>query len=705
MVRNYDDDTPQFDVPKWISGWDATFMAAGLGAVLASSSSSLSPSGKQVRETAQLPRAIVNRMEQAAEVRRKVQQKLSEAANETEVALQKSRSATRQWAEEELVGRSKELVDRFESFKSQIDAQPEIQLPAAVEDLVESMRRGVEDFREQAVQQASARAFGKRLGTPRAPLGSSIGWRERDEEKPALYSALQGTAKEFGARRQKRRQQKWEARRDAAANISAPGREIAVVTTACLPWMTGTSVNPALRAAFLARDGSRRVTLVVPFLPLSDQRILHPQHTFSSPEEQEEHVREWLRNRVGFEPDLQISFYPGRYATDKMSILPVGDVTDCIPDRTADVAVLEEPEHLTWYHHGRRWTDKFRHVVGIIHTNYLEYARREEHGDIKAALLRHVNVWCCRTQCHKVVRLSGAVQDLPRSETCNVHGVSPRFLEVGRRKASEAQPLGPLSSNETASLSVAQRDRRRGTKGMRQEGVLFPKGVYFIGKTLWAKGYTELLSMFSRHKNVHVDVYGNGDEFGEVRAKAAADGLDMTFHGAKDHGHADIHDYKVFVNPSLSDVVATTTAEALAMGKFVVVAEHPSNEFFATFDNCLVYRTPEEFSECLHKALSSEPKPMTESDLHRLTWEAATDRFMEVAEPTAEPAPGVQRKLENLADFIVASAHNRATSSNSLRELAGAGSDTLHAPLSLCNWDAAPWSNLGLFDRTIEPKK
>eukprot|EP00887_Chlorella_sp_A99_P006969 scaffold2.g6969.t1 len=515
--------------------------------------------------------------------------------------------------------------------------------------------------------------------------------------EPSTSGRLWGPFQQQQAERRRARSQ--------GSSLREDGRQVTIVTTAALPWMTGTAVNPLLRAAYLARDrharrsgaggstgrgggsmgrGSakrrgrvaggalrlhaprpaaasppgrpaRRVTLMIPWLAKADQGKVYPNGmTFDSPEEQEAYVREWARKRTGFDSDFKVTFYPGRYAPEKCSILPVGDPTQYIPEHEADVAILEEPEHLNWYHHGRRWTDKFAHVVGVVHTNYLDYARREEGGSTKEMLLRHINNWVCRIHCHKVVKLSDATTEF-------VHGVAESFLAVGAQK-SQPPPAG---------------EKR------------FGKGAYFIGKVVWGKGYTELLDLLSKHMSA-----------GSEASAEAADGggaIEMDCYGTGEDLPA------VFINPSTSDVVATTTAEALAMGKWVVCADHPSNRFFSQFKNCLIFKSPEEFSQHVQHALAHEPNPMGPEELQRLTWEAATERFLDVSELSHRDLR--PRPVAAVVDNLAWAAHNALVGLEPIRLATGAGANTRDNPQRITDYEPSASDVGGLFDNRSRAKK
>ena len=311
---------------------------------------------------------------------------------------------------------------------------------------------------------------------------------------------------------------------------------------------------------------------------------------------------------------MSVVFYQGKYSPALGSIIPTQDIQPLVPKGSSCI-VLEEPEHLTWYHSGRRWIrafDRYVPVVGVMHTNYVDYARRMA-GEAASVTLKRLNKFLCRQHTHTCIKLSGAVQTLPREQVCFVHGVADGFLNVGRRMADAAS-----------------------------DGGAFRKGAYFLGKALWAKGFEELLDRMQEHvaccaggdgdgngrSPQHVDVFGHGHELEEIKAEAAARKLPITFYGPKDHLSEEMTSYRVFVNPSTSDVVATTSAEALAMGKWLLVPRHPCNVFFESFRNCLIYESPEEFSAGLVHAATNDPHPLDAAEIGMLTWRNATDRFL-----------------------------------------------------------------------------
>ena len=119
----------------------------------------------------------------------------------------------------------------------------------------------------------------------------------------------------------------------------------------------------------------------------------------------------------------------------------------------------------------------------------------------------------------QVIRLSAATQDYPKSVICNVHGVNPKFLEIGKKKMEQRQ----------------------------DEDQVFGKGVYYIGKMIWSKGYRELLKLLGDHQKdlagIEVDLFGNGEDSDEVQKAAQDLELSVKVHPGRDHTDPIFHEY------------------------------------------------------------------------------------------------------------------------------------------------------------------
>eukprot|EP00566_Odontella_aurita_P001677 CAMPEP_0113546674 /NCGR_PEP_ID=MMETSP0015_2-20120614/11934_1 /TAXON_ID=2838 /ORGANISM="Odontella" /LENGTH=897 /DNA_ID=CAMNT_0000447149 /DNA_START=463 /DNA_END=3153 /DNA_ORIENTATION=- /assembly_acc=CAM_ASM_000160 len=437
-------------------------------------------------------------------------------------------------------------------------------------------------------------------------------------------------------------------------DLGDKSKRVLIVTTASLPWMTGTAVNPLLRAAYMTTgraDAGGSVTLMLPWLerPSDRDRVYGKNRQFETRDEQEEYIRTWLRDTASMEQaseDLKIQWYTAWQNVAENSVYSMGDITALIPADEVDICILEEPEHLNWYRApGESWTTKFKHVVGIVHTNYFVYAQEQPAALIRAPAMRLLCSWMCRAHCHRLVKLSGTLDVFAAEKELveNVHGVRGSFLEAGKELSLT------LSSAEGKSHPIF--------------GPEADPTVYFIGKMLWSKGIGSLMELLkyaeeSAGLKVKVDMYGGGPDKDEADAKSKKLGLDMPFHGPIDHVKL-APSHKIFINPSVSEVLCTTVAEALAMGKFVIVPSHPSNDFFAQFPNCLTYANKEEFVGNLYYAFTHSPEPLSEEYSYALSWEAATERLeaagsVSVAEATAmshalsTPDAGVEIQLPPL---------------------------------------------------------
>ena len=275
----------------------------------------------------------------------------------------------------------------------------------------------------------------------------------------------------------------------------------------------------------------------------------------------------------------------------------------------------------------------------------------------------------------------------------NVHGIRETYLKEGQRR-------------RTSSPTTQSNEKRR---------------AYFIGKLLWAKGFDQLLELQASFRdrigeNFEIDIYGSGPDEDEIKRAFYGDESDengildkfnkwsssrnrrqsipANFMGRLDHSRLAGDTYSIFINPSLTEVLCTTTAEAIAMGKWAIIPSHPSNAFFVQFENCLPYRNRREFASTLKYALNNDPPQLSDEFANLLSWEAATMRCVNASAISKRDAARNERIIrakeektltKKLSGFWTASKENLRTidvptSSSPVEPTNGYGSIALISP-------------------------
>lgn len=361
--------------------------------------------------------------------------------------------------------------------------------------------------------------------------------------------------------------------------------DIVVLTTAALPWRTGPSIFSLWHAGGLAALG-HRVAYGVPWLAAPSQRRLWGRVLFPDRDAQ----AAWLRaeaERLGVPPLPEIFFFDGVFSKAMFSIFITGDAFAAAPPARA--FLVQEPEHFGWLPvTSPRHRVGAERIVGIVMTNYGYYIRRPGRPDRAAfaSMVERTHKRLMRRHADVIVPLSPAL-DLRGLEDMvewrQVTGVLRAFAEV------------PPVPDDT-------------------------RGVYFLGRLTWDKGLRQVIDAAGR-LNLPIDVHGEGPDEAAIRKAAAGAGAPVRFLGPTASPWEVMQGYRVFFNPSLSEVLCSTTAEALVAGRHVVLPRCPANEPFLDLPNVHVYETPEQMEAALRHAVTAEVVPPAVARA-RFDWEA-----------------------------------------------------------------------------------
>jgi len=359
--------------------------------------------------------------------------------------------------------------------------------------------------------------------------------------------------------------------------------DITVLSTAALPWRTGPSMFCVWHAGGFAQLG-HKTALGMPWLDRACQIKLWGKEYFKTPQEQEDWIRQEARH-MGVPPLPNIFFFRGIFSKTTFSIFVIEDPYKVGPK--SRYYVVEEPEHMAWLPcitpRHKLTTEK---ILGIVMTNYGFYIRRPRRPD--RALFAAFVEW--------------------------------RHKKLMRKYSDVIAPLSPAIDLVNLNHPVIRQQVTGVLDNFKSVSAVTPsqQAVYFMGRLVWDKAVDVVINC-AHQFDLPIDIYGEGPDQSAMQKMAKTIKSPVTFKGPSYRPWLDIEAYRVFFNPSLSEVLCTTTAEALVAGRHVVIPDCAANTPFYDLPNVHVYHDENSMEKALETALKTQPEDPHEAR-QRFDW-------------------------------------------------------------------------------------
>lgn len=361
---------------------------------------------------------------------------------------------------------------------------------------------------------------------------------------------------------------------------------ILIATTASIPWFTGTSINPLQRALELKSRG-HKVTLLLPWVPPENQNKIYAKNRFQSQEDQKQYIFRYIKEVLKKETTITIRFYQSRYFPFLGSIFP----QSCLIKELSgfDWVLLEEPEHLFFLKKISKKEIASQKVTGVLHTNYLFYLKNKYSylpwvKFLSASLIKKYVVNKLDNVCDEIIAINDPVS-YGKFPVIRINGVGDHFFT-------------PL-----------QKPGKR---------------FFYMGKLIKEKNIDKIIHTIKRQP-LPLDIIGTGT-YSERLTHLSRNMPNLRVFSQVENVPNFLKDHKALFNPSISEVHCTTTMEALAMNKFVILPSDPSNDCFKQYKNSLIYQNEAEMLACLDYALHHEP--VYDEQVEALRWRHTTDNLL-----------------------------------------------------------------------------